>query len=216
MCVCIYIYIYIYTHIYLYLYLYIYIYIYICTYVFNPGWQGRGSSTRCTWKGPASCSGDRIHIYIYIHIYTHTYIYLSLFSILFIFVCIHIFISIIIIIIISSSSLSYLVVVVVVVVVVLPLTTSRCHLNLRISQGLGPFFQIELLRTGRRCQLWICANRSGCPGLRPVHLLRVFLLRVLESNFPGERLPIQFNRHRNSHPLELRVCLSQTLWNPNS
>ena len=30
------------------------------------------------------------------------------------------------------------------------------------------------------------------------------------------RLPIKFNGHGNSHPLELRVCLSQTLWNPNS
>ena len=46
--------------------------------------------------------------------------------------------------------------------------------------------------------------------VRPVHLLRVFLLRVLESNFPGTP-PIKFYRHENSHPLELRVCLSQTL-----
>ena len=30
------------------------------------------------------------------------------------------------------------------------------------------------------------------------------------------RLPIKFDGHENSHPLELRVCLSQTLWNPNS
>ena len=30
------------------------------------------------------------------------------------------------------------------------------------------------------------------------------------------RLPIRFNGHDNSHPLELRVCLSQTLRNPNS
>ena len=30
------------------------------------------------------------------------------------------------------------------------------------------------------------------------------------------RFPIKFNRHENSHPLELRVCLSQTLRNPNS
>ena len=30
------------------------------------------------------------------------------------------------------------------------------------------------------------------------------------------RPPIKFNGHENSHPLELRVCLSQTLWNPNS
>ena len=30
------------------------------------------------------------------------------------------------------------------------------------------------------------------------------------------RLPIRFNGHENSHPLELRVCLSQTLWKTNS
>ena len=30
------------------------------------------------------------------------------------------------------------------------------------------------------------------------------------------RLPIKFYGHENSHPLELRVCLSQTLRNPNS
>ena len=30
------------------------------------------------------------------------------------------------------------------------------------------------------------------------------------------RLPIQFNGLDNFHPLELRVCLSQTLRNPNS
>ena len=30
------------------------------------------------------------------------------------------------------------------------------------------------------------------------------------------RLPTKSNEHENSHPWELRVCLSQTLWNPNS
>ena len=30
------------------------------------------------------------------------------------------------------------------------------------------------------------------------------------------RPPIRFNGHEKSHPLELRVCLSQTLRNPNS
>ena len=30
------------------------------------------------------------------------------------------------------------------------------------------------------------------------------------------RLPMKLYGHENSHPLELRVCLSQTLWNPNS
>ena len=32
----------------------------------------------------------------------------------------------------------------------------------------------------------------------------------------SERRPIELYGHENSHPLELRVCLSQTLWNPNS
>ena len=30
------------------------------------------------------------------------------------------------------------------------------------------------------------------------------------------RLPIQLYGYDSSHPLEFRVCLSQTLWNPNS
>ena len=30
------------------------------------------------------------------------------------------------------------------------------------------------------------------------------------------RLPIELYGHENFHPLDLRVCLSQTLWNPNS
>ena len=30
------------------------------------------------------------------------------------------------------------------------------------------------------------------------------------------RLPIKFDGHENSHPLELRVCLSQTIRIPNS
>ena len=30
------------------------------------------------------------------------------------------------------------------------------------------------------------------------------------------RPSVKFNGHENSHPLELRVCLSQTLRNPNS
>ena len=32
----------------------------------------------------------------------------------------------------------------------------------------------------------------------------------------SRRLPIEFYGHDSSYPLELRVCLSQTLWNPNS
>ena len=44
--------------------------------------------------------------------------------------------------------------------------------------------------------------------ISPVHLLRVFLSRVLESNFPGDP-SIKFYGHRNSHLLELRVCLSR-------
>ena len=49
--------------------------------------------------------------------------------------------------------------------------------------------------------------------VRPVHLLRIVLLRVLESNFPGDSVS-NFNGHENSHPLELRVCLGQTPLKP--
>ena len=50
------------------------------------------------------------------------------------------------------------------------------------------------------CDLVIC----------PVHLLRVVLLRVLESNFPGDPLSNSKDM-RIPTILELRVCLSQTL-----
>ena len=36
--------------------------------------------------------------------------------------------------------------------------------------------------------------------VRPVHLLRVSLLRVLEPNFPGDP-PIKFNGYDNSHQM---------------
>ena len=45
------------------------------------------------------------------------------------------------------------------------------------------------------CHILIYGNNGDPAGglmfktmLRPVHLLRVFLLRVLESNFPGDSL----------------------------
>ena len=52
-------------------------------------------------------------------------------------------------------------------------------------------------------------------SVRPVHLLRVFPIKSPWVKLSG-RLPIKLYGHENSHPLELRVCLSQTLWNPNS
>ena len=42
--------------------------------------------------------------------------------------------------------------------------------------------------------------------LCPVHLFRVFLLRVLESNFPGIP-PINFYGHENSHPFRIKSLL---------
>ena len=63
------------------------------------------------------------------------------------------------------------------------------------------------------------AARHGCPiprltpclppcPIRPILLLTLSLLTLLESNFPGNRLwAWEF------HPLKLRSCLSQTLWN---
>ena len=54
---------------------------------------------------------------------------------------------------------------------------------------------------GRRC-----ARQA-----RPISLLRISLLRLLDSGFPGNSLwTWEF------HPLILRCCLSQTLWNPES
>ena len=46
--------------------------------------------------------------------------------------------------------------------------------------------------------------------LRPISLLTLSLLTLLESNFPGKSLgnPYEF------HPFKLRLCWSQTLGNP--
>ena len=57
--------------------------------------------------------------------------------------------------------------------------------------------------------IYILCMYMGCPPTKsfPTKSPRVKL---------SGRLPIKFNGHENSHPLELRVCLSQTLRNPNS
>ena len=54
---------------------------------------------------------------------------------------------------------------------------------------------------------------EGAPkeALRPISLLRLSLLRFLDSNFPASSLwTLEFN------PLKFRFCLSQTLRNPES
>ena len=40
--------------------------------------------------------------------------------------------------------------------------------------------------------------------------------RAQRARLLSGSLPIKFNGHENSNPLDLRVCLSQTLRNPNS
>ena len=60
----------------------------------------------------------------------------------------------------------------------------------------------------------IASGRWWCI-VRPVHLPRAFLWKSPWAELSG-RHPITFSGHENSHPLELRVCLSQTLRNPNS
>ena len=59
------------------------------------------------------------------------------------------------------------------------------------------------------------------PGSRPK---RNEISEIDRKSFPTKspwgklsgRCPVKLYGHENSHPLELRVCLSQTLWNPNS
>ena len=74
-----------------------------------------------------------------------------------------------------------------------PVSITRFPLT-RFSPGAGllrnPFFHRQRLRFSRG---WVrkdgnLLTETGCTCLRPVHLLRVFLLRVLESNFPGDSL----------------------------
>ena len=57
-------------------------------------------------------------------------------------------------------------------------------------------------------RLLASSSRKHCL-LRPISLLTLSLLTLLDSNFPRNSLwAWEF------HPLELRLCLSQTLWNP--
>ena len=55
------------------------------------------------------------------------------------------------------------------------------------------------------------ACKNGCGCLRPISPLRLSLLRLLDSSF-RKFAPWA----REFHPLKLRECLSQTLWNPES
>ena len=65
-------------------------------------------------------------------------------------------------------------------------------------------------------------------SLLVISIMIIIIIRITPSppikSFPikspwvklSGRPPIKFYGHDNSHPLELRVCLSETLWNPNS
>ena len=52
-------------------------------------------------------------------------------------------------------------------------------------------------------------------GVTPSPPTKSFPTRSPRVELSG-RLPKELYGHENSHPLELRVCLSQTLWKPNS
>ena len=62
------------------------------------------------------------------------------------------------------------------------------------------------------------------PASRHVRVDKIITPSPPTKSFPTKsprvelsgRLSIRFNGHENSHPLELRVCLSQTIWNRNS
>ena len=54
-------------------------------------------------------------------------------------------------------------------------------------------------------------NGAARLRLRPISLLRISILRFVDSSFPGNSLWT-----REFHPLRLRFCLSQTLCNPKS
>ena len=66
-----------------------------------------------------------------------------------------------------------------------------------------PFGAGRALRGGS-----ISVSSTLLPLLRPISL-PTCLLRLLDSNFPGN--PLWTNEF---HPLWLKLCLSQTLWNP--
>ena len=51
--------------------------------------------------------------------------------------------------------------------------TSTCPLKVQISQGLGPFFQIELLKTGRRKQENILSESKKQGNIAPPPKLEI-------------------------------------------
>ena len=65
-----------------------------------------------------------------------------------------------------------------------------------------------MLRVGRATGLGF---QSGEAAVRPISLLRLSLLRLLDSNSPGNSL-----QAREFHPSDLRFCSSRTLRNPES
>ena len=96
-----------------------------------------------------------------------------------------------------------------------PRTIAYAHFKMTFKSsnipGAGPFFQIELLKTGRRFlrdRVFLFCPRCSLACLRPISIPILSLLRFVDSNFPGN--PMGF------HPLKSRFCLSQTLRNPES
>ena len=61
------------------------------------------------------------------------------------------------------------------------------------------------------CCAVLCCATLCYAMLRPISLPRRSLLRLLDSNCPGNSMWAL-----ESHPLKLRFCLSQTRWNPES
>ena len=72
---------------------------------------------------------------------------------------------------------------------------------------------VSLKKAGSWAEGRRCFARAGrwLGKVHPIFLPRLSLLRFVDSTFPGNSLwTWEF------HPLNLRFCLSQTLWNPES
>ena len=219
-CVCIYIYIYI--HICIYIYIYIYMYIHIHTYI------GRNKRPRTVYSrtaGPPPINTwinksvyiyiyihTHIYIYIYIYVYIHiiyNYIYIVFNMYAYMHICIYIYI--------------YIYVIYVYIYIYTPYLTPlrRWVFITGGCSGRGVQWMGVVLCNRNIIQhhihhytyfhctpLWWILSTPSPPT-------KSFPIKSPWVKLSG-RPPIKFDGHENSHPLELRVCLSQTLWNPNS
>ena len=164
-----------------------------------------------------------VHIYIYIYIFIHTHISLSLYIYIYIYMCIHIYVYIYICVYSRAGRDPDAV----------PSALERAEGRPNLPTNIEPrpetsqnvvdcYFDVERqeslqqvadvyvsvdVKVLKMSQALFVATFNA--DIRPISLLTLSLLRLLDSNFPGNpQWTWEF------HPFKLIWCLSQTLWNP--